>query len=108
LTGLAQGVRLSADCADHNKNKACTTLGMTMVVEAGLPPRPLVFSLIFRPDRVQFFRASWYSGREDWMPKKQYTNEQIAFALRQAELGTPVAEICRKMGVAEPAFYRWK
>ena len=29
------------------------------------------------------------------MPKKQYTNEQIAFALRQAETGTPVAEICR-------------
>ena len=42
------------------------------------------------------------------MPKKQYTNEQIAFALRQAETGTSVSEICRKMGVAEPTFYRWK
>lgn len=42
------------------------------------------------------------------MPQKQYTNEQIAFALRQAEVGTPVAEICRKMGVAKPTFYRRK
>ena len=42
------------------------------------------------------------------MPKKRFTNEQIAFALRQAENGTLVAEICRKMGVAEATFYRWK
>ena len=40
------------------------------------------------------------------MPRKKYTEEQIAFALRQAEQGTAVAEICRKMGVAEPTFYR--
>ncbi len=42
------------------------------------------------------------------MLKKQYTNEQIAFALRQAETGSPGVEICRKMGVAEPTFYRRK
>ena len=35
------------------------------------------------------------------MPKKKFTDEQIAFALRQAEAGTTVGEICRKMGVAE-------
>jgi putative transposase len=35
------------------------------------------------------------------MPKKRYTEEQIAFALRQGEAGTPVREICRKMGVTE-------
>jgi len=40
--------------------------------------------------------------------KKRYTEEQIAFALRQAEAGTRVGEICRKMGVAEQTFYRWK
>ncbi len=34
--------------------------------------------------------------------------EQIAFALRQAESGTTIEEICRKMGVSEPTFYRWK
>ena len=42
------------------------------------------------------------------MKQKRYTDEQIAFALRQAESGTAVAEICRKLGVSEPTFYRWK
>ena len=42
------------------------------------------------------------------MKHKRYTDEQIAFALRQAESGTAVAEICRKLGVSEPTFYRWK
>lgn len=42
------------------------------------------------------------------MPKKRFTDEQIAFALRQAESGTTIGEICRKMGVAEATFYRWK
>ena len=42
------------------------------------------------------------------MPKKQFTEEQIAFALRQVDSGTTVGEICRKMGVAEATFYRWK
>ena len=42
------------------------------------------------------------------MKRKRFTEEQIAFALRQAEAGTPVEEICRKMGVSEPNFYRWK
>ena len=32
----------------------------------------------------------------------------MAFALRQAEGGTPVSEICRKMGVSEQTYYRWK
>jgi putative transposase len=42
------------------------------------------------------------------MKKSQYTAEQIAFALRQAETGTPVPEVCRKMGISEQTFYRWK
>lgn len=42
------------------------------------------------------------------MKKKQFTEAQIAFALRQAESGTPVAEIIRKMGISEVTFYRWK
>ena len=42
------------------------------------------------------------------MKRKRYTDEQIAFALRQAENGTTVEEICRKLGVSEPTFYRWK
>ncbi len=42
------------------------------------------------------------------MKRSRYTEEQIAFALRQAESGTPVAEAIRKMGITEPTFYRWK
>jgi len=40
--------------------------------------------------------------------KKRFTQEQIAFALRQAEGGTAVEEILRRMGVSEATFYRWK
>jgi putative transposase len=40
--------------------------------------------------------------------KKRHTEEQIMMALRQAEAGMPVAELCRKLGVSEPTFYRWK
>lgn len=42
------------------------------------------------------------------MKRKRYTEPQIVFALQQADSGTPVAEICRKMGIAEATFYRWK
>jgi putative transposase len=42
------------------------------------------------------------------MKRKRYTDEQIAFALRQAESGAAVEEICRRMGAPEPAFRRWK
>ena len=42
------------------------------------------------------------------MNRSRYTPEQIAFALRQAENGTPVVEICRKMGIAAQTFYRCK
>ena len=42
------------------------------------------------------------------MKRKRYSDEQIAFALRQADSGTAVEEICRKLGVSEATFYRWK
>lgn len=35
------------------------------------------------------------------MKKTRYTAEQIAFALKQAETGTQVEEVCRKMGISE-------
>jgi putative transposase len=40
--------------------------------------------------------------------KSRFTEEQIVHALRQAEAGTPAVEICRKRGVSEQTFYRWK
>jgi putative transposase len=42
------------------------------------------------------------------MKKSRFTEQQIAYALRQAETGTKVSEVCRKMGVAEATFYNWK
>jgi putative transposase len=42
------------------------------------------------------------------MKKSRFTEEQIAFALKQAETGTRVAEVCRKMGISEATFYNWK
>lgn len=42
------------------------------------------------------------------MRTSKFTTEQIAFALKQAELGTPVSEICRKMGISDQTYYRWK
>ena len=42
------------------------------------------------------------------MKKTRYTEEQIAFALKQAETGTRVEEVCRKMGNSEATFYNWK
>jgi putative transposase len=48
------------------------------------------------------------AGKELEMKKSRYTDEQIAFALKQAETGTPVAEVIRRMGISEQTFYRWK
>lgn len=42
------------------------------------------------------------------MRKARFTDEQIAYALRQAEQGTAVAELCRKMGISEQTFYAWR
>ena len=42
------------------------------------------------------------------MKGKRYSDEQITYALRQAEGGTPVADVCRQLGVSEASFYLWK
>ena len=42
------------------------------------------------------------------MKRKRFTEEQIAFALRQVEGGVPVTEVCRKLQISEQTFYRWK
>jgi putative transposase len=40
--------------------------------------------------------------------KSRFTEEQIAFVLKQAELGTKVDEICRKIGISDATFYKWR
>jgi putative transposase len=42
------------------------------------------------------------------MRRSRFTEQRIAFALHQAEAGTPVAEVRRKMGVSEPTHFRRK
>ena len=42
------------------------------------------------------------------MKKSNFTEKQIVFALRQAETGTRVQEVCRKMGISETTFYNQK
>ncbi len=46
------------------------------------------------------------------MPKKHFTTEQIINMLREAEVilsqGTPIAQVCKKLGISEQSYYRWR
>ena len=42
------------------------------------------------------------------MKKKRFSVEQIVTVLKQAELGLPVVDLIRKVGITEQTFYRWK
>ena len=42
------------------------------------------------------------------MKRSKYSEEQIAYALREAEGGTPVGDVCRQLGISEATFYVWK
>jgi putative transposase len=42
------------------------------------------------------------------MKTKRFSEEQILYALRQAEGGEKATEVCRKLGVSEQTFYTWK
>jgi putative transposase len=42
------------------------------------------------------------------MKKKRFSIEQIVAVLKQAELGMPVADLIRQVGISEQTFYRWK
>ena len=40
--------------------------------------------------------------------KSKFTEQEIVYALKQVEAGVPLAELCRKYGVSEQTFYRWR
>jgi putative transposase len=42
------------------------------------------------------------------MKRKRFSVEQIVAVLKQAELGLPVGEVIRQVGISEQTFYRWK
>ena len=42
------------------------------------------------------------------MKRSRFSEEQVAYALRQAESGTPVGDVCRQLGVSAATFYAWK
>ena len=42
------------------------------------------------------------------MKRTRFTEEQITYALRQVESGTPPADVCRQLGCSEASFYIWK
>jgi putative transposase len=61
-----------------------------------------------RPSRATP-RAKVARKERPWPTKKsRFTDQQVAFALQQAEGGTPVEEVCRKLGVSQATFFRWK
>lgn len=46
--------------------------------------------------------------RSGSIKRSRFFEEQIAYALRQAESGTPLGDVCRQLGIAEQTFYAWK
>ena len=42
------------------------------------------------------------------MKKSRFTEEQIIYALRLADSGKTVVDVCRQLGVSEATFYTWK
>ena len=42
------------------------------------------------------------------MQKKRFSVEQIVGLLKQAEVGVPIGELVRQVGISEQTFYRWK
>jgi putative transposase len=40
--------------------------------------------------------------------KKRFSVEQIVGVLKQAEVGVPIGELVRRVGISEQTFYRWK
>src|SRR5258708_38538524 len=69
----------------------------------------MTFSLKTVPDKNRESRAIMRGWKDIIaMKRSKFTESQIVFALKQAETGVAVAEVCRKMGISEATFYNWK
>jgi putative transposase len=42
------------------------------------------------------------------MKRSRFSEEQIVYAIRQAESGTSIGDLCRQLGVSDATFYAWK
>jgi len=42
------------------------------------------------------------------MKRSKFSEEQVVYAIRQADAGTPVGDLCRQLGVSDATFYAWK
>jgi putative transposase len=42
------------------------------------------------------------------MKRSKFSEEQVVYAIRQADAGTPVGDLCRQFGVSDATFYAWK
>jgi putative transposase len=40
--------------------------------------------------------------------RSKFTEQEIIYALKQVEAGVPLAEMCRKLGVSDGTFYKWR
>jgi len=47
-------------------------------------------------------------AEEEAVKRSKFSDQQIAFILRQAEEGTSVDEVCRKAGISQQTYYRWR
>lgn len=58
--------------------------------------------------KVSFRQTAAQGPGEFAVKKKRFSVEQIVAVLKQAELGMPVADLIRQVGISEQTFYRWK
>ena len=67
--------------------------------------------MIGTPKLFQFeseFSAKSDEGGFCRVKRKRFSVEQIVTIVKQAEMGMPVAELIRRVGISEQTFYRWK
>lgn len=50
----------------------------------------------------------WLADEEIEMKKSRFSEQQIAFILKQVDEGTSVEEVCRKAGISQQTYYRWR